>query len=199
MYDNVKEKIYEVGSEPQLAKSLFSHLSDWQDYRYAYAIYIDGESPSLVDGYLTEAPHDTTGFRTDFKNYLDEIQPLGFLDHLFAVDFYKLRRTVEDFIFPRTFDYVPVVDDILRDSKGYLLWHHQLELLFRGFYDVTDKVVNLRKGINARDPEAFEMAGSLRHGAMSLEDVIWERMVSRSHTVQPNVRGACLLNAAYWS
>lgn len=195
MYESLVERIFEVKSEAKLAASLFGHLSDWQEYRYAWAIYIDGESPSLVDGYLTGSleGNETTGFKTDFKEFLDQIQPSGFLDHLFALDFYKLRRTVEDFIFPRTFDYLPVVDDILQDSRGFLLWHHQLELLFRGFYDDTDKVVNLRKGINARDPEAFEMAGSLMLGATSLEDVIWERMVL-GHTLFQNVKGALLLS-----
>lgn len=192
MYGEIVEKVFEVTSEAKLAKSLFSHLSDWQEYRYARAIYVDGESPSLVDGYLTDS-HETLGFKTDFRNYLDQIQPLGFLDHLFAVDYYKLRRTTKDLTLPnKTFDYVPVVDDILTDTRGFLLWHHQLEWLFRAFFDDTAKVVRLRKRINAKKPEAFELAGSLMLDNMSLENVIWERM-ALGYTVFPNVKGALAL------
>ena len=194
MCDRLVERIFEIKTEYHLTNSLFSHLKDWRDYRYAYAIYITGEPPRLIDGYL--ADHMVPSVMTDFGDYLGQVGFTSFMDHLFALDFYKLRwhkdLEVSDLVEPANSEFrqLPVVDEILKDSRGFLLWHHQLECLFRAFHDDADKAVDLRKQINTKVPEAFDLAGSLMFGGKSLENVIRERMVL-GHTVLPQCERDC--------
>lgn len=56
----------------------------------------------------------------------------------------------------------------------------------------TFEVVGLRKEINARVPEAFEVAASLMFGESSLAAAIEGRMVP-GHTLFPTVKGAAAL------
>ena len=93
----------------------------------------------------------------------------------------------------REFSTIPVVDEILEVSGGFLLWHHQLESLFALFLTDHARIVDARRNINMKKPEAFRLAKSLKFDEnLSLEDVILERMVLG--TVKfPNIHGANIL------
>lgn len=92
-----------------------------------------------------------------------------------------------------TFRPLALVDRLLRDSYGLLVWHHQLEALFGLFVRPADEQICLRKGINARRADAFERARSLVLASdVTLEDVIEERMAFGA-VARANFHGARLL------
>jgi hypothetical protein len=194
---NLKEQIFEVSSNLELAKSFFPEVNDLEAYHLAHCICI-GED-QVIAGTLSKelGEGESLGFMSCFSEYLKRSAPQTFKDFLFLLDFYRGRRvgrSVGDIfdLMSHVFPKIQIVDEILEDSRGLLLWHHQLEHLFRAFYDDITKVVRLRKQINAKVPDAFDIAESLKFDGISLADIVEERMVL-GFTVSPNVKGASTL------
>jgi hypothetical protein len=194
----IKERVFEVGKDPELAKALFPELDEIESYSYAYAIYIDTGKIEPVCGYLTDwlRGDEGPGFKDSFRAYLAKYRPRTLSDTVFLLDSYYLASQAfgqpidwENYQFKK----FQVVDDILAGSKAILLWHYQLEQLFGCFYRDPDKTRELRKAVNEKRVEPFDMAENLIFKtAGSLKDVIRERLVFHV-TCCPNLRGAMTL------
>lgn len=169
---------------------------------YAYAIYIDDNKKTIIDCRIfTEAvDFEQLGFSNKFEDFIQSNQPKCFNDILFLLDIYHCntkhfpRVSVAD-IQNTKFTYVPIVDELLKESKGFLIWKHQLENLYLLFNHNREEVDKFCSGISAlKTPEIFNIAKSLKFdNGISLEDVINERM-ALSFVKRPNIRGAFELN-----
>jgi len=88
-----------------------------------------------------------------------------------------------------------IVDEILSESNGLLIWHDQLERLLSctGISQVDDRS-DLRKKLNAKYPEAWERIKSLFFlDGSSLEQVLNERMLDSHCTSAGNWTGGMAL------
>jgi len=116
----------------------------------------------------------------DLLSYVKTGRPKSFMDVVFLVDAFRGCQIKGDFIIPSlsAFQKIPVVDEILQDSNGILMWHHQLEALF-GLFVTTGKIwIKLRRCINHKRFATFTYAEKLMlDNGSNLSGIIWERMV----------------------
>lgn len=197
---HVTERVWTPASDQTFTDAMFAGtaLADTADQPdgHALAVYLDGEAPMRVFAHFT-ATHPP-GLRDDFRRHWQRHAPQQFSDVAFVIDTYRLgllwSRPVE---LEHDFQALPVVDDLLRNSHGILLWHHQLENLYRLFEIRTGEAAAFRKGINAKKVEPAEIAKQMHFASgRSLIDVIRKRMIF-GVTSYPSLRAARLLyNAA---
>lgn len=177
---------------------------DASAYPAAYAAFLGdpGAHPStpprVVIGFTTTEPVPPGAPLADHLRRHGHLatDPLG---AAFVLDTFNLsgawRGTPAGDLTP-TFDSLPLVDALLRDSHGVLLWHHQLEALLGLFVRSAGDPATLRKGIAARRAAAFERVRAFELApGVTLEDVIEERMTFGA-TVRANLYGARLLLGA---
>ena len=196
---NVTERVWTPASEPDFTDAMFAGtaLADAakRPVEQALAVYLD-DTPTCVFGHLTE--EHAPGLRNDFRQHWQRHAPQRFSDVVFVIDTYRLgllrSRPVE---LNHDFQALPVVDYLLHESHGILLWHHQLENLYRLFEIRVGEAVAFRKGVNAKKAKIFNDADQMELApGISLSDVIWERMIF-GVTSYPSLRAARLLyNAA---
>ena len=205
--ENFIEQVFQVRPNVELARVFFPFLENAEDYHYAHCIYLDDKTLIAGTAFTSSPERPSTGLRNDFKNYLNQTNPETFGDFLLRIDlydgvmhgYYALPDLID--LTYREFSTIPVVDEILEVSGGFLLWYHQLESLFALFLTDHARIADARRNINMKNPEAFRLAKSLKFDEkLSLEDVILERMVLG--TVKfPNIHGANTLyrlkNAAF--
>jgi hypothetical protein len=192
----IKEQLINVSANADLIMALFAEIEEAEQYDYAYAVYLEDPQPLLITGHLFHADgREKQLLRPGkgFKEFLEAHKPRSFADTLFLLHMFPH----EDFAHYRFGDH-PIISDILRESRGFLLWHYQLENLFRLFYLNNDEVVDLRKAINAKKNAIYELSRTLAVGQVSLYEVVKERMVL-GITSFPNMRGACNMYNAIFS
>lgn len=194
--DMLKEQVLKISVNLSLISTLFTEIEDVGHFDYAHVVYLDEPRLLLITGHLFHADgreEHLLKWKKEFKEFLKANKPESFWDTLFHLhifpcgDFDKYR-----------FGNVPIISDILRESRGFLLWHYQLENLFRLFYLDNDKAIKFRKAITAKENEAYELSKSLMVGRVSLYEIIKERMVF-GFTMFPNMRGACNLYNSLFS
>ncbi len=193
----LKERVFEIAAEPLLAKMLFPEIGSLDRHKYAYAVYLAKERPELVLGHVTSTLPEGwhLGYMRDFRDFITFHPPRSFTDLAFLLDFYHFNATrLHHRYDPNrlTFSPIGVVNDMLKESRGVLLWNHQLENLIRLFVADSVKVDRLRKGINAQRRSAYDAAKGMLLEKTSLADIITERMLF-FNTCNPNVRGALAL------
>jgi len=196
MTDMIREELLRISENWDLISVLLNDIDYLGDYDYAYVVYVVTPKPLLVTARL---------YRTDwgveqlsksgkgFKEFLEAHKPRSFADTLFLLHMFPHW----DFVH-RGFGDQLIISDILRESRGFVLWHYQLENLFRLFYQNNDQVVKLRKAINRRENVVYELSKTLAVGKASLYEVLIERMGPIA-TSFPNMRGAYNLYHALFS
>lgn len=198
-WDPLVEEIIEVRGNVGRVRALFPSVDDVERFDYAHCITLDHKTVIVgkIVSSLDEPP--LVGLRSDFRNLLETAHPESFSDLLLMVELYDgamsgtlgLAELLD--LISRKPPGIPVVDEILAMSRGFLLWRRQLESLFGLFVEDTSQLSELCRSINHRRVEAFQLARSLRFSeSLSLEDLIWERMVLK-HVKVPNIHGANIL------
>jgi hypothetical protein len=196
--NKIKERIFEVGREPELANALFPGSKNLERHKYAYAVYLTGAKPKLILGHVANSlPRGwKTGYMGDFKSFIIRNPPRSFMDLVFLLDFYHFNSTRLHHRYDPNrlpFSSIGIVNNMLKESRGVLLWHYQLENLLRLFVADSAKVTQLRKGINAQKQAAYNQANGMQlTEKYSLNEVITERMLF-FNTCSPNCRGALVL------
>ncbi|MEW5735871.1 MAG: hypothetical protein AB1921_13515 [Thermodesulfobacteriota bacterium] len=180
-----------------MAKALFPEIKGLDQHKYAYAVYLAKERPELVLGHVTSTLPEgmRPGYSGDFREFITRHPPRSFTDLSFLLDFYHFNAArLHHRYNPNRLFFSPIgiVNDMLKESRGVLLWHYQLENLLRLFVPDSDKVARLRKGINAQRRSAYDAARGMKLAKTSLADIITERMLF-FNTCNPNVRGALAL------
>lgn len=193
----LKEQVFEVAAEPELAHALFPEIPGLDEFKYAYAVYLSKERPELVLGHVANMLPEgwKPGFMRDFRDFITFHPPRSFTDLAFLLDFYHFNAVrIHHRYEPNRLVFSPigVVNDMLKESRGVLLWHYQLENLLRMFVSDNGKVARLRKGINAQRRSAYDAARGMKLEQTSLADIITERMLF-FNTCNPNARGALAL------
>ena len=192
--EGIRERIFDVKKESELVMKLFPEVDDVMGYESAYAVYVSNDDIHPIFGDLSTKRADEWRPRTGFQAHLKKHQPKCLTDLVFLIDSYHLGVNRPEYSLDSgLFRDMGVVDDILKDSKGTLLWHYQLDHLFGCFYQDWNRVIELRKDINRKKTEVFDLAEKLKFAqGTTLNDVIRERMIF-SVTSPPNFRGALVL------
>ncbi len=204
--DTIVERVRDISEDPAfIAEHLREDLTSLKDSEMPsdsiYVCVIYAELPHrrvFIHGYLLEQ-HQVELWKKggwladDLKNFIKAWQPKTFSDLCMVFSFYTASLfkdytiTAEDkFAMAEPFpSQNPIVDSILSETKGYLLWDYQMEKLI-GIFEPSGKVRReiIKDSYLRRD--AFQKWASTKilDNSLSLYDVIEQRMIS-SPIVQP--------------
>ena len=120
----IVEGYFQVSKNLDLTRTLFPEVPEAKDFKYFYGIYLDDGEVDPVFGHLTNSlkPGETLGLKNDFRKYLSQHHPTGFSDLLFLLDHHRLEHINGPIDYDhRQIQKMPVVDDILKPSKGLIL------------------------------------------------------------------------------
>jgi hypothetical protein len=195
----LKEKIFPANSKRWLRRFFSEEALDWAvgNGFYAYCIYTERTSEiKLIYGALINpcVMADRDRERNAFARYIEKYHPWSFKEALFYLDLYphKPEEIIGDFHAGRSTT-AGVIESMLKDTRGVLLWRHQLEDMINLFVRDRTEIMALRKGINAKRPEAIEFLTQIHiEKNLTLLDFIQNRMI-RGYTRYPNVTGASVL------
>jgi hypothetical protein len=202
--DLIKEESFPAKDKPWLKKFFPTRCleRDW----YAHCIYTDFEGEiKLIWGSVSDCLEDERG--NGFKHYIKKRRSNRFYEILLLLDLYTGSLLKESDSEPYPIDPATitnqfiqvkssmgeVVTDLLKESKGIILWHYQFENLLNLFIMDRADVLSIRKGINTKEVSVFNRLERFHiDGSLTLIDFIMDRMYL-GHTVYPNIRGAYLL------
>ncbi|MBI2486201.1 MAG: hypothetical protein HYW01_04430 [Deltaproteobacteria bacterium] len=153
----------------------YSLLSN-DEWELIYILAI--ENFGVIDWMSFSSLEHPTGFMDDFLKYLQKHQPLSFKDVLFAFSVYSRNtpwRQKEDPIEKLNNDkqlkgMLPgyagmVIEYLLGETYGFLLWEYQLHKILRIFLDgqkySREALDKIRKDINRKHPEVYKFLKSL--------------------------------------
>jgi hypothetical protein len=133
------------------------------------------------------------------KELLSHFPELNYDSILFALTFYSTisyRNPFDLINKSKTFKTLPVLDDILKPTYGYILFAHQFEQIYSRIPSNSEyDIVTLRKDWNKKKPEAIEYVKQIKiSDGFSFYDLVLERTVEENHFVwNANFKGANLL------
>lgn len=193
---NFCEVSWRTATDPDLTHSLFPHVERPELFQSGYAVLVESAQPVLL-GHLSSADRLIEG--EPFKRHIERYSPSSFWDAVFVADTFAASVTsIENGSEPLPIldiemDHIPFADEILEQSRGLVIWHHQLEQLVGLFgYDQGERSA-FRKGINCKRAEYFAEAERLSVvPGVTLRDVIEKRMSFRG-TMSANLRAGHLL------
>ncbi len=159
-FERIREEVVRTSEAPWLEE--FFHGYSLKKEAYAYCLYVEQDKGrELVRGLLfTPREEPPTGPLDGFVEYLMRIEPKGFMDVMFALDTYNyLCPDVFGF---RTEEPEPqlgpgmsgVIEPLLSDSRGFIVWHYQLEHICGLFHGSVEFCRQIRKGFGAKHPSA---------------------------------------------
>lgn len=166
-WDRLVEEIIEVPGNVGQIRALFPSLDDVEHFDYAHCITLDHKT--VVVGKLVSSLDEPPlmGLQDNFRDLLETAHPESFSDLLLMVELYDgamsgtlgLAELLD--LISRKPPGIPVVDEVLAMSRGFLLWRHQLESLFGLFIEDASQLPELCRSINQRRVEAFQLARNL--------------------------------------
>ncbi len=179
-------------------KKLFPAIAqdiDRGNYNYAHAIYVDNDCKDCIDGnVLVTVEEGTFKQSTKFRSYIEINKPKCFMDLLILIEFNWLgieraQEFQKDFKSP-SFRAVPIVDELLKESNGFLLWDYQIIKLYSLFNGEMEKAVSFQKNYNQKRIEFEDVAEKLLfNNGITLADVIYERSIL-GLAKKPKLKGA---------
>ncbi|MDD5450286.1 MAG: hypothetical protein PHT49_00060 [Desulfovibrionales bacterium] len=195
----IKEEIFPANSRPWLRRFFSEKALDWaiRNEFYGYCIYTERTSEiKLIYGTLINPSFvaEWTRERNAFARYIEKYYPRSFKETLFYLDLYphKPEEIIGGFHSGRSTT-AGVMELMLKDTRGILLWHQQVEDMINLFVRDRTKIMALRKDINAKRPEAIEFLTQIHiEKNLTLMDFIQNRMI-RGYTRHPNVTGASVV------
>jgi hypothetical protein len=159
--------------------------------KFVYVVYSNGKKKRFIEG---EWSNDLAGVRKwlglkqDLEIFLTKFSPPTLMNILFFLD---IRHRCKCFclemadVYNRKFKTNDIVDDILKDSQGFLLWHYQIENLVRLFY-VEREVKEFSEGLIYKKPKYWSKAKKLRlSDGVSLHDILKDRLIVSDRTTIP--------------
>ena len=197
--ERIREDVVRTSDGPWLEE--FFHRYSLKKERYAYCLYVDsGKELELARGFLFTPKEETQVGQLDgFVRHLEQVKPTGFMDVMFALDTYNYphpevsrfkTETPEPKLGP---EMSAVIEPLLAGSRGFILWHYQLEHVL-GIYDRSaEHCRTLRKDFNAKRPGALAwMEQREVEDNLSLYEFVLSR-VPVGGTNYPNLEGAVTL------
>ncbi len=197
--DKIKETLFKI--EPNNISfvkkllPLYESQIGRKESTHAYVIYIDDDSKSYVDGVLFQADDEETFEQgTKFRNLISRSQPQCLKDILLLLEIYccdmdYAHKYLEKFNNP-SFKTVTIVDELLKESNGFLLWDYQIINLYRLFDEDSKKADSFLRCFNENMTGFRKIAEKLLfNNGVTLDDVIWERSIL-GHVKTPKLKGA---------
>ena len=190
--DLIKEEIFPAEDKPWLSEFFSEEYlkPGW----YAHCIYIDMQGEiRLIWGKVMQCPEKDRK-RIGFIDYIEKHKPDSFQEILFLLDLYPRdpeTLTVNFSQFKPSMG--EVIEYLLKDSKGVILWHYQLENILNIFFTKRAEVLSIRKGINAKKADVIERVNKFH---ISETTTLWDFIFSimcLGYTVYPNIQGAYVL------
>ena len=168
--------------------------------RNEFLIYLDFPRPEILlrlrggktlSSRVAQFPH--------IKEVLLQLPELHFDSILFALTLYGTvsnQNPLEVLTNSKIFKSIPLIDDILQPTNGYILYAHQFEQIYSRIpSDSEIEIVTLRKDWNKKKPEAIELVKQTNiTPEISFYDLLIERTIEENHFVwNANFKGAKLL------
>jgi hypothetical protein len=184
--DGIKEDVLPVSSNQELIRMLYPALELSNNCEFAYIAYIDRNIKLPIQGLFSDDVvllKNRIGIKKGLETFLSKTDNSAFTNLVFFLDAYKNHKSyglsLSVAYEPNRFGEDAVMDDILKDSRGYITWHHQLEGLIRIFSNIPDKAVEMRKGLNRQDPACWESIKKFQFAdGRALFDVYNERKMA---------------------
>jgi hypothetical protein len=185
--DRIVERIIRIKYEPELIKTLFSWQGSIRRFKFAYVVYVNNSTKSFIEGTWSNSLSEVkrwVGFKKVLSIFLKKNNYLNFTDLLFFLDIYNRCKNYHieiSHIYDRKFKRNQIVDDILRDSRGFLLWDYQLKSLIRLFY-LSNDVSEMYRGLLSHSKKHWNFTKNLMLGEnFSLYNVLTDRMLLDEH------------------
>lgn len=190
----IKEEIFPIEDKSWIAKFFPEKLFDkpikgrW----YADCIYMERQGEiKLIRGTLTPDCKEKAE-RYAFVKYIQRYNPQSFKEILFFLDLYPFELPDINRLYQSKSKMAEVIESIIEDSRGLILWHYQLEDIISLFVRDRNRVVSIRKGVNAKRNEDIEALKQIKiEKFTTLLNFINERIL-RGFTRYPNIQGACV-------
>jgi len=199
--DKITEKVFEMAADRKLAVHLLNAVPD-RDFEKGimlHAVYTNDDAKSLI--YHCKFKDSESSIKRNFKSelgfFMEKYKPesKGINDFLFFLGMFNPvnRSPTIKTIYRYQYREFPVLSDILAESRGSLLWDHQLDSLCGLFSEIENSERWLRNGLNRKDQLCQERAKGYKFNEdLSLFDVVSSRMLM-GKTSKPNYRGAYIL------
>ena len=133
------------------------------------------------------------------KEVLMQLPELNFDSILFALTLYGTasnQNPLDIINSSQKFKSIPLIDDILKPTNGYVLFAHQFEQIYSRIPSASEiEIVTLRKDWNKKKPEAIELVKQTEiTSGLSFYDLLIERTIEENHFVwNANFKGAKIL------
>jgi hypothetical protein len=201
--DLIKEEFIRLGDSPELVDLIKRSTAFFDEdtnndlierYPYAFVSYINQERKRLI--------HCTARRESEYLqdqklvDLLIRQDPINFSDRLYLVSFYdpinewKMIRPVSAFN-PCLALPDELLDQVLLESRRYLAYNHQVEMLYRmitGCAPLT--ATTFRQGLFKKARWAWKETETIRFpNGKTMENVMDERMLGE-FTLSPNYHGA---------
>ena len=190
--DKIVEKVIKISEDREFIRENFSFMDEESFSKFSHARVVYANLPHgrlFIDGYvITQNTFDenekgispTAG--EDFKLFLLYAQPKTFNDLIINLTIYFsliCGKYATPLLPLKPFpSYDPVVDTILRESNGHLLWVYQLEKLIGLFEPNIVTIMDQVKAVRRRDETVFEwMATKFVCNGLTLKDIVEKRML----------------------
>jgi hypothetical protein len=174
----ITERTWTPESEPGLEQALIAYRGSMEGISpegERWAIMLGAGRNVLIGGESTR-PGDGPGF----AEYILRIGGIHTLfDAHFALEAYYYAKLMGDEPADPKPDFPqdPLVDDLLRDSRGWLLWQYQLENICGTILRDRPAAIEMRRRLNQKRSEAWEWADSIGlPSGRSLGEVMWSRL-----------------------
>ena len=134
-----------------------------------------------------------------FKEVLMQLPELNFDSILFALTLYGTdsnQNPIDIINTSKKFKSIPLIDDILKPTNGYVLFAHQFEQIYSRIPSASEiEIVTLRKDWNKKKPDAIEFAKQTEiTPGLNFYDLLIERTIEENHFVwNANFKGVKLL------
>ena len=197
--NNIKERIWRLHDDSDFTRTLYidsgwlaEHI-DINEYQTGHAIYIESEKPEILFDFIHKTTDFDVGYFNTFLDYIKKFELTYFMDIVFAIDTYTLtnlfgKNRTSDLKF--TFKNHSIIDSILKESQGAIIWHHQLENLYLFHRNDKNEATEFRKKILKKLASAFDLASKIQIDQdTTLNNVINDRMIFRG-TVSPGLKEA---------
>ena len=145
--DKIQEETFKISSKRKLYNKLFKRSSHNPKHgEYAYAVYTDDKK--LIRGYqIKQKKGPGVSFKKELVDFIELYNPSSFKDFLFFMSTYPIKPknpSISD-LFKRKLKKYEIVDLLLENSHGFLLWNQQFKQLLillgnRGWKEIKEEV-----------------------------------------------------------
>lgn len=195
----LKEEIIEINFSSKFTLLLKHYFKNVDVLKYAYADvdYIESENNiAIIRAALSTKSFNTPKKSNRLQSVLQKLKSISFNDVLFITTLLPYHESdimnslPEKAYQSRTYS---LIDEILKDTNGYLAYHYQLEQLIAMANNCSiHEAVNIRKAIGKKEKYTLEILDKMKIEDKFITHIMEERMFN-PFTLYPNYRGAYVL------